>query len=114
MLRMTPAGHRGQRMSYKGYVAENFVQTELRAWAGHPTYGWFAGRAEVEFLHRCRNGEVVPVEVKSGNRTRARSLRSCMDRYAPSRAIPRRFVAGGEVVAIHLGRIRPAHWRGRR
>ena len=76
-----------QGASYKGFVAENFVQTELCARIGHPTYGWYAGRAEVEFLHRCRNGEVVPVEVKSGSRTQARSLRSYIDRYAPSRAI---------------------------
>ena len=54
---------------------------------GHPTYGWAGGRAEVEFLQRCRTGEVVPVEVKSGSRTRARSLRSYIDRYAPHRAI---------------------------
>ena len=95
MLGMTPADHRGQRVSYKGYIAENFVQTELCARVEHPTYGWFSGRAEVEFLHRCRNGEVVPVEVKSGSRTRARSLRSYIDRYAPSRAIKLVGAAGG-------------------
>ena len=87
MLGMTRADHGGDGVPYKGYIAENFVQTELCARVGHPTYGWFAGRAEVEFLHRCRSGEVVPVEVKSGSRTRARSLRSYIDRYAPSRAI---------------------------
>ena len=30
---------------------------------------------------------MVPVEVKSGSRTQARSLRSYIDRYAPSRAV---------------------------
>ena len=95
MLGMTRADHGGEGVSYKGYIAENFVQTELCARVGHPTYGWFAGRAEVEFLHRCRNGEVVPVEVKSGSRTRARSLRSYIDRYAPSRAIKLTGGAGG-------------------
>ena len=84
---MTATDHRGQGVSYKGYIAENFVQTGLCARVGHPTYGWFAGRAKVEFLHRCRGGEVVPVDVKSGSRTRARSLRFYIDRYAPSRAI---------------------------
>ena len=96
MLGMTRADHRGQSVSYKGYIAENFVQTELCARVGHPTYGWFAGRAEEEFLHRCRNGEVVPVEVKSGSRTQARSLRSYLDRYAPSRAIKLVGGAGSE------------------
>ena len=87
MLGMTHADQSAQGASYKGYVAENFVQTELCARVGHPTYGWFAGRAEVEFLHRSRRGEFVPVEVKSGSRTQARSLRSYIHRYAPSRAI---------------------------
>ena len=87
ILGMTHVDQNSQGASYKGFVAENFVQTELCAHVGHPTYGWYAGRAEVEFLHRCRNGEVVPVEVKSGSRTQARSLRSYIDRYAPRRAI---------------------------
>ena len=87
MLGMTYAEQRAQGANYKGFVAENFVQTELCARVGHPTYGWFAGRAEVEFLHRCRSGELAPVEVKSDSRTQARSLRSYIDRYAPSRAI---------------------------
>ena len=95
MLGMRRTDHSAQNVSYKGYIAENFVQTELCARVGHPTYGWFAGRAEVEFLHRCRNGEVAPVEVKSGSRTRARSLRSYIERYAPSRAIKLVGAAGG-------------------
>ena len=93
---MTRANHSARDVSYKGYVAENFVQTELCARVGHPTYGWFAGRAEVEFLQRCRSGEVVPVEVKSGSRTRARSLRSYIERYAPSRAIKLVGAVGGD------------------
>ena len=87
MLGMTYADQQAQSTSYKGYIAENFVQTELCVRVGHPTYGWQQARAEVEFLHRSKDGEIVPVEVKSGARTRARSLRSYIDRYAPSRAI---------------------------
>ena len=45
------------------------------------------GRAEIEFLHQTQSGEIVPVEVKSGRRSRARSLSSYIDRYAPRRAI---------------------------
>ena len=41
----------------------------------------------MEFLHRARDGSVVPVEVKSGSRTRARSLRSYIARYEPRRAV---------------------------
>lgn len=87
MLGMTYADQRAQDMSYKGYIAENFVLTELRARVAYPLYGWEQARAEVEFLHRCDDGEVIPVEVKSGKRTQARSLRSYIDRYTPTRAI---------------------------
>jgi len=50
----------------------------------------------VEFLHRCRDGEIVPVEVKSGARTRSRSLRSYVERYEPRRAIKLIGGPGGE------------------
>ena len=87
MLGMTYADQQAQSASFKGYIAENFVQTELCARVGHPTYGWFQARAEVEFLHRSMDGGIVPVEVKSGSRTQARSLRSYIDRHAPGRAV---------------------------
>ena len=87
MLDLTYADQRAQDVSFKGYVAENFVQTELSAYVGYPTFGWEQAQAEVEFLHRCRDGEIVPVEVKSGTRTRARSLRSYVERYEPRRTI---------------------------
>ena len=78
---------RQPRYAYKGFIAENFVQTELCARVGHPTYGWAEGRAEIEFLHQAQSGEIVPVEVKSRHRGRARSLSSYIARYAPDRAI---------------------------
>jgi len=95
MLGMTYADQKTQDMSYKGYIAENFVLTELRARVAYPLYSWEQARAEVEFLHRCKDGEIIPVEVKSGKRTQARSLRSYIDRYAPTRAIKLIGGAGG-------------------
>ena len=87
MLGLTYADQRAQNINYKGYLAENFVQTELSARVGYPTFGWEQAQAEVEFIHRCRDGEIIPVEVKSGSRTRARSLRSYVERYKPRRAL---------------------------
>ena len=95
LLGMTYADQQAQRIAYKGYLAENFVQTEIGARLNQPTYGWSGARAEVEFLLRDREGEIVPVEVKSGVRTRARSLRSYIDRYAPRRAVKLAGSAGG-------------------
>ena len=96
MLGLTYADQRAQDVSFKGYVAENFVQTELSARVGYPTFGWEQAQAEVEFLHRCVDGEIVPIEVKSGARTRARSLRSYVERYEPRRAIKLIGGSGGE------------------
>ena len=87
LLRLSYALQREPRYAYKGFMAENFVQTELCARVGHPTCGWAEGRAEIEFLHQAGNGEIVPVEVKSRRRSRARSLSSYIARYAPNRAI---------------------------
>ena len=83
----TPPSNNRAVVSCDGFIAENFVQTELCARVGHPTYGWAEGRAEIEFLHQTANGEIVPVEVKSRRRSRARSLSSYITRYAPERAV---------------------------
>ena len=87
MLELPYAVQRQARYAYKGFIAENFVQSELCARVGHPTYGWTEARAEIEFLHQAGGGEIVPAEVKSGRRSRARSLSSYIARYAPQRAI---------------------------
>lgn len=68
---------------YRGYVAENFVQQELTAMGVDPSYSWNDARAEVEFILATDEGDVVPVEVKSGKRTRAKSLASYIEKCAP-------------------------------
>ena len=87
LLEMEYTDQLAQKLSYKGYIAENFVQNELRATIGYPTYSWETARAEIEFIHKCKDGEIIPAEVKSGNRTRARSLRSYVERYSPSKTV---------------------------
>ena len=68
--------------TYKGYFAENFVAQELVA-AGHKElYGWNEGSAEVEFLLE-HNGDILPLEIKSGWVTQAKSLRVYAEKYAP-------------------------------
>lgn len=76
-----------QSYRYKGFIAENFVQMELSSRSNYPTYSWRKARAEIEFIHQCRDGTIVPIEVKSGSRTRARSLRSYIQRYDPPLAV---------------------------
>lgn len=68
--------------SYQGYVAENFVAQELRAAGDKTLFCWQGRTAEVEFLLE-REGEVVPVEVKSGWVTQSKSLKVYIERYRP-------------------------------
>lgn len=74
-----------QNYEYKGYVAENFVQQELAAIGVDPSYSWNDARAEIEFILATGEGEIVPIEVKSGKRTRAKSLTSYIKKCAPSK-----------------------------
>ena len=66
--------------NYRGYVAENFVQQELTAIGVDPSYSWNDARAEIEFILATDEGDIVPVEVKSGKRTRAKSLASYIEK----------------------------------
>ncbi|MBF0363536.1 MAG: ATP-binding protein [Oligoflexia bacterium] len=71
----------------KGFFAENFVAQELKAInPEHSYYGWNEGDSEIEFL-TYDHGKIIPIEVKSGIRTRAKSLGVFMDRYKPPYAI---------------------------
>lgn len=76
-----------QTYEYKGYIAENFVQQELAALGIEPSYSWTDARAEIEFIIANETGDLVPIEVKSGKRTRARSLQSYITKCNPHKTI---------------------------
>jgi len=76
-----------QAYEYKGYIAENFVQQELAALGFEPSFSWNDARAEIEFIVSNKQGEIIPIEVKSGGRTRAKSLKSYIVKCAPSKTI---------------------------
>ncbi|WP_027390711.1 ATP-binding protein [Chrysiogenes arsenatis] len=76
-----------QKYEYKGYVAENFVQQELVAMGIDPTFSWNDARAEIEFIATDQAGNVIPLEVKSGTRTRAKSLQSYIEKCNPTKTI---------------------------
>ncbi len=87
LLGLTYIDHKNQAASYKGFIAENFFLAEYRSRIGYPIYSWSHKRAEIEFLHRAENGDIIPLEVKSGTRTRARSLKTYIMRYQPAHAV---------------------------
>ncbi len=93
---MSYEDHRHQKTEFKGFIAENFVQNELIARGLDPTYSWEQNQAQIEFVIRNSRGDVVPVEVKSGKRTQAKSLASYIHRYRPRLAIKLIAACGGQ------------------
>ncbi len=95
MLGLTYKEHKDQRFNYKGYIAENFVQNELIAHyflsggssGNRSSYSWEYARSEIEFLYKADDGGIIPIEVKSGKRTRAKSLQTYVSRYQPKTTI---------------------------
>lgn len=76
-----------QDHEYKGYIAENFVQQELASLGIEPTFSWSDARAEMELIISDERGRIVPVEIKSSNRTRAKSLPSYITKCNPHKTI---------------------------
>ncbi|MCW8334592.1 ATP-binding protein [Vibrio paucivorans] len=76
-----------QGYEYNGYVAENYVQQEIAALGIEPSFSWGDARAEIEFIIADDLGRIVPVEVKSGKRTRAKSLQSYIEKCKPHKTI---------------------------
>lgn len=71
---------------FKGGMAENYVYTQLNI-NGYRTYYWESERgAEVDFIIQ-REGDIIPIEVKSADNVRAKSLNVYMKTYAPKYAI---------------------------
>ncbi len=68
--------------SYKGYFAENFVAEEFIGAGQEALFSWQEANSEVEFLLEV-DGSVVPVEVKSGSVTKAKSLSKFAEKYNP-------------------------------
>jgi len=69
--------------TYKGYFAENFVLQEFLSAGIEHIYTWQENRAEVEFIREI-HGEIIPMEVKSGWITRAKSLDTFVKKYQSS------------------------------
>jgi uncharacterized protein len=68
--------------AYKGYFAENFVAEEFLSSGQESLFSWQEKNTEVEFLIEL-DGEAVPIEVKSGFVTHAKSLERFAEKYNP-------------------------------
>ncbi len=69
--------------TYKGYFAENFTLQELYTHNFKDIVTWTGKTSEVEFIIEI-NGRIIPIEVKSGINTKAKSLLAFIDKYKPN------------------------------
>ena len=71
---------------FKGGMTENYVQVQLSI-NGYRTYYWESEReAEIDFIIK-RKDKIIPIEVKSADNTRAKSLNVYMETYEPEYAV---------------------------
>ncbi|HPJ12927.1 MAG TPA: ATP-binding protein [Caldisericia bacterium] len=71
---------------FKGGMTENYVLSQLKS-NGYTCYYWTSGnRAEIDFVLQ-KEGNVVPIEVKSTDNPQAKSLKVYMNSYGPKYAI---------------------------
>ena len=71
---------------FKGGMTENYVNMQLTI-NGYNTWYWESERgAEIDFVIQ-RDGKLIPIEVKSADNTKAKSLKVYMDTYLPDYAI---------------------------
>lgn len=71
---------------FKGGMVENYVNVQLTI-NGYNTFYWESERgAEIDFVIQ-RDGQIIPIEVKSADNTKAKSLKVYMETYKPAYAI---------------------------
>lgn len=71
----------------KGALMENYVANVLMS-NGLESFYWESdGKAEVDFVYQTKTGECIPVEVKSSENVRAKSLQQYVMKYKPPFAI---------------------------
>lgn len=93
--------------SFKGYFAENFIAQEFLYAGAKSLYSWNEKNSEIEFLQEVE-GKIIPVEVKSGWVTQAKSLKVFRDRYYP----PYSFIFSAKNLSVNEAKdlIRSPHY----
>lgn len=90
---------------FKGALAENYVCASLVA-SGHTPFYWESnGKAEVDFVIQMKNGDIVPIEVKSADNVRSKSLAVFSERYKfphSLRISAKNFGNSGNVLSVPL------------
>jgi predicted AAA+ superfamily ATPase len=72
---------------FKGALAENYIMQALVANGINPYYWTSPGKAEVDFVFQDRQGNIIPLEGKSADNVRSKSLKQFMSLYKPEYAV---------------------------
>ena len=67
---------------FKGAMAENYIFVQLKCMGITPYFWRTKADAELDFITDYE-GELIPIEVKSADNTRAKSLHLFCNRYKP-------------------------------
>lgn len=72
---------------FKGALAENYIMQALTVNGFAPYYWSSPGKAELDFVIQDRGGNILPLEGKSADNVKAKSLRTFVSLYEPPYAI---------------------------
>ena len=72
---------------FKGALAENYIMQALVTNGISPYYWSSPGKAELDFVFQDREGNIIPLEAKSADNVRAKSLGTFVSLYHPPFAI---------------------------
>lgn len=72
---------------FKGALAENYIMQALTVNGFEPFYWSSPGKAELDFVIQDRSGNILPLEGKSADNVKAKSLRTFVSLYEPPYAI---------------------------
>ncbi len=72
---------------FKGALAENYMMQSLVSNGFTPYYWESAGKAELDFVVQAKDGNIIPIETKSSDNVKAKSLMAFVAKYKPEWSI---------------------------
>jgi len=66
---------------FKGALCENYIMQALVTNGIEPYYWTSNGKAELDFVFQDKQGNIIPLEVKSSDNVRSKSLKEFMSKY---------------------------------
>jgi len=72
---------------FKGALAENYIMQVLVTNGFEPFYWSSQGKAEVDFVFQDKQGRIIPLEGKSADNVRSKSLKTFVSLYKPPYSI---------------------------